>query len=41
MHFSQLSLLRSLGQSLEVEGNPKMNISFFIDDLGGLFSHFG
>ena len=36
-HFSQLSSLGSLGQSSEVERNPKMNISFF-DDLGALFS---
>ena len=39
-HFGQRSSLRSLGQSSEIECNPKMNISFF-NDLGGLFSHFG
>ena len=38
-HFDQLSSLRSLGQSSEVECNPKMSISLF-DDLGGLLSHF-
>ena len=38
-HFSQLSSLRWLGQSSEVECNPKLSISFF-DDLGGLFLHF-
>ena len=40
LHFGQLLLLRFLGQSSEVEHNPKTSISFF-DDLGGLFSHFG
>ena len=39
-HFGQRSLLRSLGQSSEIECNAKMNISFFYD-LGGLSSHFG
>ena len=34
-HFGQRSLLRLLGQSSEIEHNPKMNISFF-DDLGEL-----
>ena len=38
-HFDQISSLRSLGQSSEVECNPKMSISMF-DDLGGLLSHF-
>ena len=33
LHFGQHFLLRSLGQSSEVEHNPKMNISFF-NDLG-------
>ena len=37
--FGQHSSLRSLGQSSEVEHNPKMKISFF-DDLGGFFVHF-
>ena len=36
VHFCQLSLLRLLSQSSEVEHNPKMSISIF-DDLGGLF----
>ena len=40
MHFGQLSLLRLLGWSSEVEHNPKMGISIF-DDLGGLSLHFG
>ena len=31
LHFGQLLLLRSLGQSSEVEHNPKMSISFFKD----------
>ena len=35
-HFSQLSSLRLLGQSSEVECNPKLSISFF-DDLGAFF----
>ena len=30
-HFSRCSLLRSLGQSSEIELNPKTNISFFDD----------
>ena len=34
-----LTSLRSLGQSSEIEHNPKMNISYFYD-LGGLFSNF-
>ena len=38
-HFSQLSLLRLLGWSSEVERNPKPSISFF-DDLGYPFLHF-
>ena len=38
LHFCQLLSLRSLGQSSEVESNPKTSISFF-DDVGGLFSH--
>ena len=33
-HFGQLSLLRLLSQSSEVEHNPKMSISSY-DDLGG------
>ena len=36
MHFSHRSSLRSLGQSSEVEHNPKTNILFF-DDLGAFF----
>ena len=39
MPFGQRYLLRSLGQSSEVEHNPKMNILFF-NDLGGLFHFF-
>ena len=39
LHFGQHFLLRSLGQSSEVECNLKMNILFF-DDLGGLFHFF-
>ena len=35
LHFGWRFLLRSLGQSSEVERNPKMNIWFF-GDLGGL-----
>ena len=38
-HFSQVSSVRSLSRSSEVEHNPKLSISFF-NDLGGLFSHF-
>ena len=40
LHFDQLSSLGLLGQSSEVECNPKMSISLF-DDLGPLLSHFG
>ena len=36
LHFGRRFLLWSLGQSSEVEHNPKMNILFF-NDLGGLF----
>ena len=36
LHFSQRSSFRSLGQSLEVEHNPKTSILFF-DDMEGLF----
>ena len=39
LHFDQLSSLGLLGQSSEVECNPKMSISLF-DDLGPLLSHF-
>ena len=39
LHFGQHLLLGSLGQSSEVECNPKMNILFF-NDLGGLFCFF-
>ena len=39
LHFGQHFLPRLLGQSSEVEHNPKMNILFF-DDLGGLFQFF-
>ena len=39
LHFGQHFLPRLLGQSSEVEHNPKMNILFF-DDLGGLFHFF-
>ena len=35
LHFGQCFLLRSLGQSSEVECNPKMNISFFWLERGG------
>ena len=35
-HFGWCLSLGLLGQSSEIERNPKMNISFF-DDLGGLF----
>ena len=39
LHFGRCFLLGSLGQSLEVEHNPKTNILFF-NDLGGLFLFF-
>ena len=35
LHFSHCSLLESLGQSSEVERNPKMSILFFWPEKGG------